>query len=175
LVSIELDGRTDLTDLFAISDVLSRSKKDHYPFLVFIECEQSVKVSIYKEIDALIDSSLDDSTKIMIQWAGQWRSDFFQFTLGDLKKAYKKRYGINLNKPEDPTKMEKYYKKFEKEFPHKKTRQGTKETKAFRDWYMSKKEMEKENRELKKANRKRELKEGKKDEIIKQLGSQKKV
>lgn len=82
--AIKLDGRTDLEDLFKLSGILRFKRLQHTPFLAFIGSDP-VKVQIIESADKLLN--LPDETPVMVQWSGQWRSDFFQLTVGDVRVA----------------------------------------------------------------------------------------
>ncbi len=97
---ITLSGRTATNDYFQYLDGLLRNGRlTHTLLLAFICAENSLKVSIidnYKELLAL-----EDTTPVMAQWRGEWRSDFFKFTVGDyrnyvddLLKPYKTAYSV---------------------------------------------------------------------------------
>ncbi len=78
-----LTGRTDTADYFRISSVFTAGKLTHSPFLVFIEKDNTVQVEIVRNAPDLL--SYSDETLVMGQWAGEWRSDYFQFTVGDYR------------------------------------------------------------------------------------------
>ena len=79
--------RTDLKDFWKLSDVLTAKKLEHTPFLAFLDQDDgAVKVQICKNIQELL--TLPDDTPVLCQWAGKWRSDFFQFEVGDARDAY---------------------------------------------------------------------------------------
>jgi len=77
-------GRTDLDDYFRLSGIRERKKLTHAPFLVFLLSENTVEVTIVDNAKKLLEHS--DETHVMAQWSGQWRSDFFQFKVGDLRR-----------------------------------------------------------------------------------------
>jgi len=78
---VKTSGRTDLEDFWRLSGVCEDSRWPHHPALAFTNDE--VKICT-KPQDLLL---LPDDTPVMKQWAGRWSSDFFQFTVGDFKKA----------------------------------------------------------------------------------------
>ena len=80
---IERSGRTDTADFFRLSDIRSCKKLIRTPALAFVEDEDGVVVQIVQDPRKLLD--LPDDTGVMMQWSGTWRSDFFQFTVGDLR------------------------------------------------------------------------------------------
>jgi hypothetical protein len=76
-------GRTDLKDFFEKSGNFTGTKLTHTPFLVFREEEGAIRVYIVDSADQLL--SFSDETPVMGQWQGNYRSDFFQFTVGDYR------------------------------------------------------------------------------------------
>lgn len=86
-------GRTDLDDFFRLSGVLTYKSLPHTPFLAFVTDAQvnTVTVRIVDSAEELL--SLPDDTPVMCQWRGQWRSDFFQMTVEDVRRA---KYGVTL-------------------------------------------------------------------------------
>ena len=87
-MKLTLDGRTDLESYFELSGIRDYSKLSHTPFLVFVASKTEIKVEIVDGIKKLL--KFPDDTKVMNQWQGQWKSDFFQFTIKDLKTFIKK-------------------------------------------------------------------------------------
>lgn len=77
-------GRTDIESYFSLSGIRSTKKLNHTPFIVFTEKEDQVDVEIIDNIEELL--SFPAKTKVMAQWKGEWSSDFFQFTVGDLSR-----------------------------------------------------------------------------------------
>lgn len=78
-------GRADTDDYFKSSGVLDSEKLSRTPFLVFVEDSDCVRVQIIESIKKLL--TYPDETKVMGQWEGKWRSDFFQFTVRDAREA----------------------------------------------------------------------------------------
>ena len=62
-----------------------KTKLSHTPFIVLNEDNNSIDV-VDKVTDLLYLFGNKPQTKVMIQWSGKWSSDFFTFTVGDLKK-----------------------------------------------------------------------------------------
>ena len=83
MVKLVLTGRTDLQDYFGISGVFDGLKLTHTPFLVFKTSEEQVRVEIVDTVAQLLH--FPDDTQVMGQWRGEWKSDFFQFTVGDYR------------------------------------------------------------------------------------------
>ncbi len=81
MTKVILAGRTDLLDYFRNSGVFEASKLNHTPFLVFIESDNTIQVQIVFNAKELLTYPAE--TPVMGQWQGNWRSDFFQFTVGD--------------------------------------------------------------------------------------------
>lgn len=90
MIKIITDGRTDVEDYFRLSGIFDYEELNHTPLLVFIPSENTVKVRIvHKPIELL---SLSDELQVMGQWRGEWRSDFFQFTIGQFIKYFESKY-----------------------------------------------------------------------------------
>jgi len=60
----------------------------HTPFLVFLFENNTIKIEIVEDPTKLL--TFPDSTKVMAQWHGKYRSDFFQFTIKQLKAHIRK-------------------------------------------------------------------------------------
>ncbi len=86
MVQIETCGRTDLDDFWRLSGILQSKRLRHTPFIAFVSDDQRVVVKVVDSIDALL--SLSDDTPVMVQWSGNWSSDFFQFTVADARAAH---------------------------------------------------------------------------------------
>ncbi len=82
-IEITLAGRRDIEAYFAKSGIRSTRKLEHHPLLIFIEKEGKVRVEIVDSASRLLD--YPNETPVMGQWPGQWRSDFFQFTVGEFR------------------------------------------------------------------------------------------
>ena len=78
-------GRADTDDYFKSSGVLDSEKLNRTPFLAFIEDAGNVHVQIVDSFKKLL--TYPDETRVMGQWEGKWRSDFFQFTVRDAREA----------------------------------------------------------------------------------------
>lgn len=76
-------GRTDVDDYFQLSGIREYTDLRHTPFLVFAEKGNVIEVQIVRSATQLLD--YPDHTKAMGQWKGKWRSDFFQFTVGQFR------------------------------------------------------------------------------------------
>lgn len=79
MVIVTTCGRSDLKDFFETG---IHSGGD-CPFLVFDAKAREVKVCLESSIDDVL--KYPDSTRVMKQWPGQWRSDFFQFSVKELR------------------------------------------------------------------------------------------
>jgi len=84
MIRITPAGRTDIDEYFRLSGVFESERLTHTPLLVFIAGQNSVTVRIVDKATDLL--SFPDETPVMGQWAGQWRSDFFQFTVGQYRQ-----------------------------------------------------------------------------------------
>jgi hypothetical protein len=76
-------GRVDVDEYFRLSGIREFKNLNHTPLLAFETSEVSVTVRIVDSADKLMD--FPDETKVMAQWRGQWKSDFFQFTVGQFR------------------------------------------------------------------------------------------
>jgi hypothetical protein len=84
MIRITLAGRTDIDEYFKLSGVFESERLTHTPLLVFIIEQDAVTVRIVDNPTDLL--SFSDETPVMGQWTGQWRSDFFQFTVGQYRQ-----------------------------------------------------------------------------------------
>ena len=80
MIKIFTSGRTDLKDFFEKSGNFDGQKLLHTPF---VEQDDGIHVRILDDADQLL--ALPDETLIMGQWQGNYRSDFFQFVVGDYR------------------------------------------------------------------------------------------
>ena len=86
-MTVNTCGRTDIDELLSESGILTYTKLKHTPFLVFLESNGDVRVILVDSAKKLRAFPLD--TKIMVQWKGQWESNFFQLTVGDVVSRLK--------------------------------------------------------------------------------------
>lgn len=77
-------GRIDLDEYFKLGGIREHKKLTHTPFLVFKVFADTVEVKIVDNAKTLLE--YPDDTHVMAQWKGQWRSDFFQFKVGDFRR-----------------------------------------------------------------------------------------
>jgi hypothetical protein len=82
-------GRTDVDEYFKLSGVLEYERLNHTPLLVFLSTEDSVRVQIVYVVNDLL--GFPDDTPVMSQWRGEWRSDFFQFTVRQYHEYIEKK------------------------------------------------------------------------------------
>ncbi len=87
-MEIITSGRSDLKDYFRLSGIFDYEKLKHNPFLVFIVSDY-MEVRIVKSVSELLE--YPDDTKVMNQWPGKVRSDFFKFTVGEVRAYNEKR------------------------------------------------------------------------------------
>jgi hypothetical protein len=80
-----------LKDFFEQSGNFSGDKLPHTPFLVFLEEGDTIRVKIIDNAKELL--SFSDDTPVMAQWQGNYRSDFFQFTIGDYRPLAEEKRG----------------------------------------------------------------------------------
>jgi hypothetical protein len=84
-VTVETTGRTDIEEMFRSTGMLEDRRWPHTPFLAFVVSEQTVAVRIIETPAELW--ALDPRTPMMVQWRGNWRSDFLQLTAGQAQEA----------------------------------------------------------------------------------------
>lgn len=80
-------ARAATSAYFEMSGIRRETKLSHNPFLVFNKDGARTTVEIVDSAKDLL--TYPTQTKVMAQWAGKQRSDFFQFTVGQLKKHIK--------------------------------------------------------------------------------------
>ena len=82
-------GRSDIAGLFIKSGLFDNSKLVHTPFLVFKPRNTNIDEEGVIEVHLVFTSSellnLPDSTEVMAQWPGKWRSDWFHFKVEDYR------------------------------------------------------------------------------------------
>jgi hypothetical protein len=89
MTTIKTAGNTDTRDLFAKSDVLTSSQLRHTPFIVFVHgLDGSIRVELVSSAKKLVGARYPSTTRVMVQWKGQYSSDFFQCTVGDVTAAW---------------------------------------------------------------------------------------
>ena len=84
MIDVRTSGRDDLEAFFGKSGVCT-GKLSHAPILAFVEVESWV-VEVLVLDSAHKALGYPDETRCMAQWIGKWRSDFFKFTVGELRK-----------------------------------------------------------------------------------------
>ena len=78
-------GRTDVEEYFILSGIRECKKLNFTPFLVFIPNDNGdIKTEIVYNAKELL-SNYQDDIKVMAQWAGKYKSDFFQFSVGQFR------------------------------------------------------------------------------------------
>jgi len=88
---IEFDARKIQTnrtnDFCTLSGSLTSGRLQHHPFIVLNmtgKNKEILSIEIVNNADELI-RNYSVETKVLAQWPGRWRSDFFSFTVGDIK------------------------------------------------------------------------------------------
>lgn len=80
--------RKDAAAFFSDSGYYGSARRwNHCPLLAFVATDDQVEVQILDSQSEVRRSPLPDSTPCMQQWRGEWRSDFFKFTLGEARAA----------------------------------------------------------------------------------------
>ena len=81
--SVSTPGRTQLSAFFGKSGLFEKSSWHHTQALAFIVQGQLVTVRVCGTKEALL--KLPDETQVMQQWPGKWDSDWFTYSVGDLR------------------------------------------------------------------------------------------
>lgn len=85
-IQIIPSGRTDTDDFFAKSGYFKYpNRKAAIPFLVLRGTEKAVAIVLVHYVRDLL--TYDDEAIVMSAWVGQYSSDFFQYTVGDVRRA----------------------------------------------------------------------------------------
>lgn len=74
--------RTDLEDFFKLSGVLTSSNLKHTPFVVLLD----EGITLCRSASELV-KKYDGETRVLVQWRGQWSSDFFSMRVKDVAAA----------------------------------------------------------------------------------------
>jgi hypothetical protein len=89
-VKVEVEARRDSLDKFFRYCVHGGEDGDdpHHQYLVLRVQRYKVKgtvvtVTPYSVLESVL--GLPDNVQVMKQWPGQWRSDWFRFTVGELR------------------------------------------------------------------------------------------
>lgn len=70
--------------LFKKSGVLHYKKLEHTPFIVIRCNDKETNIDLVDNKDELL--GYPDDQQVMVQWRGEWRSDFFLFFVGELRE-----------------------------------------------------------------------------------------
>lgn len=68
---------------FEKSGIRTKKKFKHHPFLAFVRKEGMVTVKVVDSSEELI--KMPKRTKVIGQWPGKTRSDYFEFSVGRLR------------------------------------------------------------------------------------------
>ena len=90
-MKIEIKGRHDIGDLFRLSGIVESEKLNHTPYLVFDVQEDTLVVQPVKCTQEVLKYA--DDTQVMVQWPGKYRSDYFHFTVRDLREHCVVKFG----------------------------------------------------------------------------------
>lgn len=85
-IKVVTAGRKDLADYFKLH-VGKQGKLPNSPLLAFRHTDSGIAVEIVIKPEELL--SLPDETPVMGIWPGQWKSDYFQFTVRDYREFYR--------------------------------------------------------------------------------------
>lgn len=78
------DARSDCREFFAKTAVLTE-RRPHHHFLVFVTSPAAVVVKVVDAARKL--EEFPRSSRVMVQWPGTWRSDWFKTTVGEILDA----------------------------------------------------------------------------------------
>lgn len=90
LATLETTGRTDLDNFFKMSGLMESPNLNHTPFLVFHRTEDGIVVNTVTSA-VRVASDFPPESKVMVQWPGRWRSDFFKMTVADIRAELEAR------------------------------------------------------------------------------------
>ncbi len=83
---IKFEGVRPADDaFFEKGDILQWKKLNHTPIIAIIEHKGVVTIRVIQVVSEALE--LPDNTKLMCQWRGQYNSDYFSFTVEDLRLA----------------------------------------------------------------------------------------
>ena len=82
--TVAVPGRTQLSAFFGKSGLFEKKSWHHHQALAFLVQGGLVTVRICGTPEALL--KLPDETAVMQQWPGKWDSDWFTYTVGDLRE-----------------------------------------------------------------------------------------
>jgi hypothetical protein len=102
VINIILSGRTDVDQYFSISGVFDYEQLNHTPFLVFEIAGETLHVQIIENAQKLL--SFPDETQVMGQWKGDFRSDYFQFKVGQYRQYLEEKVATLLKTVQDVVK-----------------------------------------------------------------------
>lgn len=85
-VTVLTAGRTDdIPEMLRRTGLMEDRRWPHTPFLAFVVTDRTVTVQLITSPAQL--RALDPATPLMVQWRGQWSSDFFQLTAEQAQAA----------------------------------------------------------------------------------------
>ena len=76
--------RGDTDDMFRLAGVLSWAKLNHTPFIAIFGGPDAIMVAVIDS--AKKAAALPEETVLLVQWKGEYRSDFFRTTAGEVKR-----------------------------------------------------------------------------------------
>lgn len=82
--SVTLSGKSATSTFFEKSGIRRGTNQAQRPFLAFSRKNNKVNVEIVEDIRTLV--RMPRKTRVMTQWEGKNRSDFYRFTVGDLQE-----------------------------------------------------------------------------------------
>jgi len=95
-IAVITEGRETTPDFWE-SGILDLKLTQH-PFLVFVTGRSLNKVNYVKVVIVnkatdfiTVHKDIPDDTEVMVQWQGQWKSDFMQTSVGEIRNKLNER------------------------------------------------------------------------------------
>lgn len=92
--SVTLSGKPATSHFFELSGIRRGTNQAQRPFIAFSRKNNKVNVEIVEDVRTLV--KMPRKTRVMAQWEGKNRSDFYRFTVGDLQ-TYLEEHPANRN------------------------------------------------------------------------------
>lgn len=81
-------ARSDVDHLFSKYAPFSNGKRPHQPFIVLQVADGKMRVTVDDD-PASVLANYPDTSVVLVQWPGKWKSDFFKFTVAEAKAQLK--------------------------------------------------------------------------------------
>jgi len=84
-----MNFKKDLKSFFHFSGVFDEhADLRHTPFIVFFEENNLPYAQIFHSVKDLLAKIEDDNAQVLGQWLSEWHSDFYVFTVGDIRRHF---------------------------------------------------------------------------------------